>query len=534
MKIALAQINCTVGDLSGNAAKILEATIQAKDSGADLVITPELALTGYPPEDLLLRSEFITACQSRLTKLISEVKDITLIVGHPHYDNNQLFNAASVIRNGRIITTYYKNKLVNSNFFNEQHYFDPGNESCIFELSGVKFGINICADFWRNDKPSNTNSKDIDVLLILSASAYHIDKQSWRHQITQQYIKETSVSVIHTNLVGGQDELVFDGASFVMNNEGVLTHQFDEFTETLGLVEIQNSVPVAGQLTVSQPTLASIYQALCLGVKDYIGKNGFPGVILGLSGGVDSALALVIAVDTLGADKVQTVMMPSQYTADISLQDANTLAETLGIKHTECGIQSLFNQFQNTLADELQVHPDSKESDTTQENLQARIRGTLLMAFSNYTGAIVLTTGNKSEMAVGYCTLYGDMAGGFAVLKDISKTLVYELCHYRNQLDHVIPERILQRAPSAELRHDQTDQDNLPHYDVLDGIIKAYVEDNLSPDEIIALNYAEADVNRIIHLIHLNEYKRRQAPLGIRITRHDFSKTWQYPVTAKY
>ncbi len=534
MKIAIAQINCTVGDLSGNAEKIITATIQAKNSGADLVITPELALCGYPPEDLLLRSEFILACQHTLDNLIDKVKDITLIVGHPQHTSNQLFNAASVIRNGHIIATHHKNKLINSPFFKETSYFDAGSEICTFELSGTKFGLNICADFWQSDVITSKQCGEIDVMLVLSASAYHINKQNTRHQITQQYIKKTGISVIHTNLVGGQDELVFDGASFVMDNKGVLTHEVSEFTETIGLVEIKNNIPITGKLVAAQPSIASIYQALCLGVKDYIHKNRFPGVIIGLSGGVDSALVLVIAVDALGADKVQTVMMPSQYTADISLQDASALADNLTVQHSDCCIATLYAQFQQLLDAELQVPAISEKTNATQENLQARIRGTLLMALSNQTGSMVLTTGNKSEMAVGYCTLYGDMAGGFAVLKDISKTLVYQLCHYRNQIDQVIPERILQRAPSAELRPDQIDQDSLPPYDVLDGIMQAYVEEHLSPDEIIALNYTEEDVQQVIHLIHLNEYKRRQAPLGIRITPNDFGKSWNYPVTAKY
>lgn len=533
MMIAVAQINCTVGDLIGNAEKILDATNQAKIAGADLIITPELALTGYPPEDLLLRTEFCIACRNTLDNLTREIKDITLLVGHPHFEDNKLFNAASVIRDGKVITTYYKNILAHSSFFNEQIYFDAGTEPCRFEIEGVSFGINICADFWQGTTASFTSYSGIDILLVLNASTFLVDKLATRHLVTHQQIINIGITVVHANLIGGQDELVFDGASFVMNSKGELTHQFSAFTETLGLVEITNKIPVPGVLEPVQTSIASIYQALCLGVKDYIFKNNFPGVLLGLSGGIDSALALIIAVDALGADKVRSIMMPSQYTADISVQDAQEMARILGVKHQECDIDLLFNLYLNTLTDKFHILTDGENSHTS-ENLQARIRGTLLMALSNQTGAIVLTTSNKSEMAVGYCTLYGDMAGGFAVLKDISKSLVYQLCYYRNQFEEVIPQRIIQREPSAELRPNQTDQDSLPSYDILDGIIKAYMEDNMSPAEIIAMNYKAADVYHVIHLIRINEHKRRQSPPGIRITHCDFGKAWNYPITSKF
>lgn len=534
MKIAIAQINCTVGDLEGNAKKILAATNQAKDLGADLVVTPELALSGYPPEDLLLRTEFCTACQNTLADLVKKIYGITLLVGFPHYTKNKLFNAAALIQNGGIVYTYYKNALNHSAFYNEGHYFNHGAEPCVFELAGVKFGIAICADFWQGNFLSHIKYSDIKILLVLNASAYQIDKQVERYQVTRQHICETGITVVHANLVGGQDERVFDGASFVMNNKGVLTHQFGEFTEALGLVEIQNELPVPGKLAAPQPSIASIYRALCLGVEDYVAKNNFPGALIGLSGGVDSALALVIAVDALGADRVQTVMMPTQYTADFSRLDAKELAAALGIRHRECDIQPLFDQFLSCLNDKFHISSDDNDTTLTLENLQARIRGVLLMALSNQTGSLVLTTGNKSEMAVGYCTLYGDMAGGFAVLKDVSKTMVYQLCHYRNELNKVIPDRVIQRPPSAELRPNQTDQDSLPPYEVLDVIIKAFVEQNLSPAEIIAMDYDEVDVTHVIQLIRKNEYKRRQAPLGIRITKCDFGTSWHYPVTSKY
>lgn len=534
MRIAIAQINCTVGDISGNAAKILDAVKQAKQAGAELIITPELALSGYPPADLLLRETFYQSCHTVLTELIKAIGNITVIVGHPNFQEDKLYNAASVIRNGEIIHTYHKRTLNKSPFFNESYYFDPGTEPCVFDLAGIKFGINICADFWLGHLPNASDHSDPDILLVLNASAYHINKQVSRYQITHQFIKQTGIPVIHTNLVGGQDELVFDGASFAMNQQGELTHQLEEFVETIELIDIHHNQLIKGKLAASQPPVASVYQALCLGIKDYVQKNNFPGALLGLSGGVDSALTLAIVVDALGADKVKTVMMPSQHTADISPDDANAMAALLGVEHDECSIQSLFDQYLSEIENSFRISPDPSGSNTMLENLQARIRGTLLMALSNHSGAVVLTTGNKSEMAVGYCTLYGDMAGGFAVLKDVSKTMVYQLCEYRNQISRVIPERIIQRPPSAELRPNQTDQDSLPPYEVLDAIIEAYVEKNYSPAEIIALNYDEIDVQKTIQLIHKNEYKRRQAPPGIRITHCDFGTAWFYPITSGY
>ena len=534
MRIAIAQINCTAGDIAGNAAKILGAVKQAKQAGSELVITPELALSGYPPADLLLRETFCRSCHDALTELVKAIDDISVIIGHPNFRKGKLYNAASVIRNGGIIHTYHKRILNKPPFFNESYYFDTGSEPCLFELDGIKFGINICADFWSDPLLNAANRSDVDILLVLNASAYHINKQVFRYQITHQFIKHTGISVIHTNLVGGQDELVFDGASFAMNRQGKLTHQLGEFVEAIELVDIQSNQPITGKLAASQSPIASVYQALCLGVKDYIQKNGFPGALLGLSGGIDSALTLAIAVDALGADKIKTVMMPSQHTASISLDDANEMAALLGVKHYECSIQSLFDQYLSAIENDFQISPDSTGSNTMPENLQARIRGTLLMALSNHSGSVVLTTGNKSEVAVGYCTLYGDMAGGFAVLKDVSKTLVYQLCEYRNQISRVIPERIIQRPPSAELRPNQIDQDTLPPYEILDAIIEAYVEKNYSPTEIIALNYNEADVKKVIHLIHMSEFKRRQAPPGIRITQCDFGTAWHYPITSSY
>ncbi len=534
MKLAVAQINCTVGDLAGNAKKILDYTNRAKNKGASLVVTPELALSGYPPEDLLLRKGFCLACINTLENLVKEVNGITLLVGHPYFADSKIYNAASVICDGKIIATYLKNNLLNDVVFKECRYFEPGSDICIFCVEGIKFGVNISTDVWQEINVTHAKEKGAEVLIVLSATPYHIDKQASRHKIIRQRICEAGITFICANLVGGQDELVFDGASFVINNKGELTHQFDEFTETLGLIELQNSLPMRGTVLQSRILQASIYSALCLGVKDYIGKNDFTDVLLGLSGGIDSALTLAIAVDALGPDRVWAVMMPSEYTADISLQDSRTMSETLGVRYSELPIKPVFDQFVSALMSEFQERQKNDEVETTEENLQARIRGTLLMALSNKYGAIVLTTGNKSEMATGYCTLYGDMAGGFAILKDISKTMVYQLCQYRNGLSTVIPERIIRRAPSAELRPNQMDQDSLPSYDVLDGIIEAYVEQDKSLHEIIGMGYAKTDVRRIVDLICVSEYKRRQSPMGICVTRRSFSKDWCYPITSKY
>ena len=534
MRIAIAQINCSVGDIDGNVAKIRNAVQQAREAGADLVITPELALSGYPPADLLLRENFCQACDAALVELVKSIDGITLVIGHPNFHEGKLYNAASVVQQGKITHTYHKRILSKSPFFNESYYFDAGTEPCVFEYGGLKFGIDICADFWLGHLPAKVNRSHLDILLVMSSSAYHINKQVSRYQITHQFIKQTGIPVIHVNLVGGQDELVFDGASFAMNRHGELTYQLAEFVEATECIDIYSKQPSRGKLAATQSPIASVYQALCMGVRDYIGKNDFPGVILGFSGGVDSALALAIAVDALGADKVKTVMLPSEFTSTMSLEDASQMAKLLGVTHLECPIHPLLDHYLQSIAQDLSVQLDPAAPSTVPENLQARIRGTLLMALSNHSGAVVLTTGNKSEMAVGYCTLYGDMAGGFAVLKDVSKTLVYQLCEYRNSLGNVIPERIIQRAPSAELRHNQTDQDTLPPYEVLDAIIEAYVEKDYSPAEIIALNFDAAVVKRVIHLIHQNEYKRRQAPPGTRITHCDFGTAWYYPITSNY
>ncbi|MCE5180302.1 MAG: NAD+ synthase [Betaproteobacteria bacterium] len=530
MKVAIAQINCLVGDLSGNAAKILDYANRAKAEGAQILVTPELALTGYPPEDLLLRDGFYDACDQVLYRMACETQGIVMVVGHPHQFAGNRYNAASVLRDGKVVATYHKQKLPNHSVFDEVRYFVPGSEPCVFEVDGIKFGINICADIWEEGAAACALNANADVLLVLNASPYHMNKQVSRYEAVRERVGECGLPIFYANLIGGQDELVFDGASFVMNGAGALVHQLPAFEETLRIVELESGQPQIGEIAPQMSIEASIYQALCLGVKDYVTKNGFPGAVLGLSGGIDSALTLAIAVDALGAERVQAVMMPSEFTADISLQDAQTMAEHLKVRYSELPIKLAFDSFLRTLSEEF----DDLPFDTTEENIQARIRGTLLMALSNKYGSIVLTTGNKSEMAVGYATLYGDMAGGFAVLKDVPKTMVYRLSRYRNSLGEAIPERVITRAPSAELRHDQTDQDALPPYEILDAIMERYVEHDMCPHDIIAQGYDEKDVRHVVKLIDCNEFKRRQAPIGVRVTPRGFGKDRRYPITSKY
>ena len=534
MRIAIAQINCTVGDLTGNAKKILDYTNQAKSKGSSLVITPELCLSGCPTEDILLRDGFRKACIKTLDNLVKEINGISLLLGHPYFINDHIYNAASLICNGKIVSTYFKNDLLDDNLFQEHRYFKAGSDNCIFSVEGIKFGVNISTDIWKETNVISAKEEGAKVLILLCATPYHSNKLSLFHKMVCQRSHKIGIAIICVNLVGGQDELIFDGASFVTNNKGDLTNQFDEFIETLGLIEFKNGAPAKGIIPKLRIEEESIYRALCLGVRDYIDKNNFTSVLLGLSGGVDSSLTLAIAVDALGPDRVWAVMMPSEYTADISMEDSRAISKSLGIRYSEFSIKSMFDQFSNSLMNEFWADQKNNDMGVTEENIQARIRGTILMALSNKYGSIVLTTGNKSEMATGYCTLYGDMAGGFAVLKDISKTMVYRLCEYRNSLSMVIPKRVIQRAPSAELRPDQTDQDSLPSYDVIDGIIEAYVEKGKSLNEIIGMGYSKIDVRHIINLICKNEYKRRQSPMGICVDQRSFSRDWHYPITSKY
>jgi NAD+ synthase (glutamine-hydrolysing) len=557
VKIAVAQINCVLGDLSGNAAKILDCATRARAAGAQVLLTPELSLCGYPPEDLLLRDGFFRDCAAALEGLAAAVHGIRVIVGHPQLAGGRRYNAASVLQDGRIAATYRKRNLPNYTVFDEDRYFEPGSEPVVFDVNGLRLGINICEDLWGEqgpveagtsaaqrgaaagghskvwlaDAPRLARAAGAQVLLVLNASPYHTRQHASRLAVARNRAAETGLAIVYANLIGGQDELVFDGASFVLDARGEPTHQLPFFEEALDYVDIVDGVPQPGTRAPTLSYEASVYRALCLGVRDYLGKNNFPGAILGMSGGIDSALTLAIACDALGADKVRAVMMPSQYTADISWIDSRDMVKRLRVRYDEIAIRPAFDAFLKLLEGEFKGRP----ADASEENLQARIRGTLLMALSNKFGSIVLTTGNKSEMATGYCTLYGDMAGGFAVIKDVAKTLVYRLATWRNaQGVEVIPERIITRPPSAELRPDQTDQDSLPPYEVLDGILQRYMEGDQGIDEIIAAGFDRSDVERVTRLIKINEYKRRQAPVGIRITHRAFGRDWRYPITSKF
>ena len=530
--VAVAQLNCVVGDLSGNARRILEAVSRAQAAGADVVLTPELALCGYPPEDLLLRPAFLDACAAELDALAAQVQGVTVLVGHPLAADGLRYNAASVIRDGRVVATYRKHRLPNYEVFDEERYFEAGTEACVFEHKGVRIGVNICADVWEAGAADVARGAGAELLLVLNASPYHMNKQQRRYEVMRERIADTGLPVVYCNLVGGQDELVFDGGSFALDRQGVLTWQGPVFAEDLTLLTFVDGAWEEQTIPAPRPLEADVYEALVMGVRDYLGKNGFPGAIIGLSGGVDSALTLAVAVDALGADRVRAVMMPSPYTAQMSLDDSREMVQRLGVRYDEIPIEPAMRTFAEMLAPQFVGLPE----DTTEENLQSRIRGMLLMALSNKTGAIVLTTGNKSEMATGYATLYGDMAGGFAVIKDLYKTFVYRLCAWRNALhgQPVIPDNILTRPPSAELKPDQCDQDSLPPYEVLDAIIAAYMEEDLSPAEIVARGYPEHDVRRTVAMLKRNEYKRRQAPPGVRVTQRGFGKDWRYPITSRY
>jgi NAD+ synthase (glutamine-hydrolysing) len=533
VKVAIAQINSIVGDFAGNSAKILEFCRRAAELGADVVVTPELSLVGYPPEDLLLRRSFYAKSAEAFDALCGELaslRDLHVVVGHPLWRDGKSFNAASVLQNGAVLGTYCKYELPNDAVFDEKRYFSSADQPFVFDVKGVKFGINICEDTWFPHAPGRAKAAGAQVLLVPNASPYHMNKQHLRYGVMRSNVVAQGLSLVYANLIGGQDELIFDGDSFVMNRQGEICRQLRHFEEDLQITEFEGADPQHCGSPTQLPVTAQVYKALVLGVRDYIGKNGFPSVLIGLSGGVDSALTLAVAVDALGADKVRAVMMPSPYTAEISWLDSREMVESLGVRYDEIPINDCFSAFRSTLAQDFA----GLAEDATEENIQARVRGTILMALSNKHGSIVLTTGNKSEMAVGYCTLYGDMAGGFAVIKDIAKTLVYRLCEYRNTLSNVIPQRILTRAPSAELRPGQVDQDSLPPYEVLDGIMQRYMEENQSVTEILAAGYRAEDVDRITRLIKINEYKRRQAPIGIRVTHRAFGRDWRYPITSKF
>jgi len=530
MQIAIAQLNQVLGDLGGNGAAILAATADARRAGARLVVTPELSLCGYPPEDLLLRPAFLDACARELAALAAGVRNTPVIVGFPEREAGSCYNALALLAGGRVTAVYRKQQLPNYTVFDEERYFEPGRAPCVVDVDGTAVGLLICEDVWYAGPARQAKDAGAQLIVVANGSPYHTRQHDARHAQVGARARETGLPFVYANRVGGQDELVFDGASFVMDARGDVVQQLPGWHETIALAIFDHGAPKPVRGTLDPRQEYHVYEALVMGVRDYVTKNRFPGVLLGLSGGVDSALVLAVAVDALGPERVRAVMMPSPYTRAISLEDARAMAGIVGVRYTEIPIEPMFGAFRDVLADEFRgLAPDAAE-----ENIQARIRGTLLMALSNKFGAIVLTTGNKSEMAVGYATLYGDMAGGFGVLKDISKTLVYRLCAYRNALGRVIPERIITRAPSAELRPDQVDQDSLPPYDALDGILEAYVEQDRSPADIVAMGFAPEHVRRVVRLIKINEYKRRQAAVGIRITPRGFGRDWRYPITSAW
>jgi len=530
LAIAVAQINPIVGDLAGNSRLILDAMAEAQAGGARLLLTPELSLCGYPPEDLLLRPDFFEACQTAVDALARQTGDMAVIVGLPDFDAYGRYNAAAVLQHGRVVAHCRKQRLPNYEVFDEKRYFDAASEPCVFELDGVRCGVLICADLWGPAPAEGLVRAGAEVILTINASPCHLGKQQERYAVARARAAETGLPILYANMVGGQDELVFDGASFAMQGDGTLAWQASSFESHVSVVHLQEGRWAPATLAPLRTVEDEGYTAMVVGVRDYLGKNGFPGAIIGLSGGIDSALTLAVAVDALGADRVRAVMMPSPYTAQMSLDDAADMARRLGVRYDILPIEPAMKTFHSMLAEQFAGLPE----DTTEENLQSRIRGMLLMALSNKTGSIVLTTGNKSEMATGYATLYGDMAGGFAVLKDVYKTLVYRISRWRNAQSEVMPVNIIERPPSAELKPDQVDQDTLPPYEILDAIIEAYMERDESPREIIAQGYDEPIVRRTVAMLKRNEYKRRQAPVGIRLTRRGFGKDWRYPITARY
>jgi len=533
LPVAIAQLNFTVGDVDANTDKMLDAAGRAcSELDCRVVIFPELSITGYPPEDLLFRKDFLDRADAGLARLADATTDISVIVGHPHRAHGHLYNAASVISDGRVTARYLKRELPNFGVFDEKRYFSPGDQPCVFQIDGINMGLTICEDVWHAQPVADCAAAGADLIVNLNASPYDLHKAREREeQVVSQRAKASAVPIVYINLVGGQDELVFDGGSFACSATGEVIYREAFFEETLSRIDItsQGIEPVNKSVALLARE-ESVYRALCLSVRDYVQKNGFQGAVLGLSGGIDSALTLAVAADALGKDNVHAVLMPSRYTREMSIQDARAEAETLGVAHEVIAIEPLVESYRRQLAPIFQGLPP----DTTEENLQSRIRGNLLMAISNKTGRLVLATGNKSEMAVGYATLYGDMAGGFAVIKDVFKTLVYELAVYRNRNGEVIPERVIARPPSAELAHDQEDTDSLPPYEVLDPILEAFIEYDCAAEEIIAKGFDPQVVQNVIRMVVRNEYKRRQAPPGVRITRRAFGRDRRYPMTSGF
>ncbi|HIQ35432.1 NAD+ synthase [Acinetobacter venetianus] len=529
-KVALAQFSPHIGNIDANTRKMVEQANLAKQQKADLVIFPELSTIGYPAEDLLLRPNLQKRTQKAFAQL-SEVKDILMVFGFVHQtEDGHRYNSAAVMKDGQVLGIYNKHNLPNYSVFDEKRYFQDGHQHLIFEYLGHKFGVLICEDVWSLNTVKQLSQLNVETVLVLNASPYEVGKPQHRIQTLNELAKQLSLNVIYVNQVGGQDDLIFDGSSFVCNKNGQAALQAPSFKEDLYIAEYdaEQKQFKTSDTAPALETFAEIYQALVLATRDYVQRSGFPGVILGLSGGIDSALTLAIAVDAIGADKVQAVMMPYTYTSQMSVEDATEQARRMGVTFGIAEIHPIVNSFMQTLYPFFGNSP----ADATEENLQARTRGTLLMGLSNKFGNLVLSTGNKSEISVGYCTLYGDMVGGFSVLKDVYKTIVFELAKYRNTLDEtpVIPERVITRPPSAELRPDQKDQDSLPAYDVLDAILYAYIEEDLSQADIIAKGYEAAVVEKVIRLVDRNEYKRRQGAIGPRISSRAFSRERRYPI----
>ena len=535
IRLVLAQLNLNVGDISGNSVQIIDAIREARDSlQAHIIIFPELSITSYPPEDLLLRPALYDRVKQSLQQILAATNGIDVILGYPEKNDGRLFNTCSLLRDGAILASYHKQNLPNYSVFDEKRYFEAGQSTCIIETHGVKTALSICEDIWVPDPSIQASKGDASLLFNINASPYHIDKLTSREEILQTRARESGMHIVYVNLVGGQDELVFDGGSMVVGKQGELVFRAPQFEPGLYVAELDKDqdtfyTPVESQVAPSGQ-IENIYRALVLGVKDYVNKNHFKGAIIGLSGGIDSALTLSIAVDALGNENVEVLIMPSRYTAAISTEDAIQQAAILKVSHHIISIEQPFSAFNDVLKPLFSDLPE----DTTEENIQARCRGTLLMAVSNKTGKLVLATGNKSEMAVGYATLYGDMAGGFAPLKDVPKTLVYQLANWRNTSGQVIPQRVIDRPPSAELKPDQVDEDSLPPYDILDDILEQYIEADHSPGEIINAGFDAAIVRKVVMLVDRNEYKRRQAAPGVRISQRAFGRDRRYPITSGY
>jgi NAD+ synthase (glutamine-hydrolysing) len=531
LRVVMAQLDFLVGDIPGNTDLIIQATREAEERHqADIVLFPELCLTGYPPEDLLLRPSLDLRVQEALERLQQANLAPAMIIGTPLRAAGLLYNAAVIIEAGEIRGRYFKRCPPNYQVFDEKRYFAEGSQTLVVDIKGVPVGITVCEDLWKDGPLEDAAAAGAQLVLNLNASPYDIDKQARRKALLERKATENRVSIVYVNLVGGQDELVFDGGSMVYDHSGTLKVEIPQFSSGLFPVDFlceHHCQPVSQPLPPEPSLEANVYNALVTGVRDYVNKNGFKSVVLGLSGGIDSAVTLAVAADALGKERVRAVMMPFRYTSSASLEDAEAQARAMGVQYDVFSIEPMYDTFMTTLAKPF----EGTRPDTTEENLQARLRGVLLMSLSNKFGSLVLTTGNKSEMAVGYSTLYGDMAGGFDVLKDVPKTLVFRLAWYRNSVAPVIPERVITRPPSAELAPDQKDEDSLPGYDILDQILHFYVERDYSAEAIVAEGFDRADVERVVRLVDINEYKRRQAPIGVRITERGFGKDRRYPIT---